>query len=76
MGKPLEASATCPFDVTLSNGETRAFDVPFTDHQKICCCGSCQEGYVSDWNMVTIALPPSFDASPFPPFDASDAALD
>lgn len=74
-GSLLDSAATCHFEVVLSNGDTESFEVPFTDHQKFCCCGSCQEGYVAQWTTVTISL--ALDASPFPSVDASsDAAVE
>jgi hypothetical protein len=66
-------SETCPVDIHLSNGEHFTFDVPFTQHCKACCCGSCTEGFEAAWDAVDAsAPPPPPDASPFPPSDASD----
>jgi hypothetical protein len=69
-----DQSETCPVDIHLSDGEHFAFDVPFTHHFKVCCCGSCTEGFEAAWDTVDASAPaPPPDASPFPASDASDA---
>jgi hypothetical protein len=70
-GSPLQSPATCHFDITASDGTTHAFDVPFTYFQRECCCGPCIEGYTGNWTKVTLTLPYTPDASPFPPYDAA-----
>jgi len=77
VGDLLEESKTCHVDVVLSNGDDFAFDVPFTNRFKQCCCGSCVEGFEATWQAVDASAPPPLpDASPFPLIDASDASAD
>ena len=56
----LAKKATCHFDITLDDGETIAFDVPFTKDTQSCCCGNCMTVEAADWSPPTISAPPGY----------------
>ena len=65
----LDKPATCHFEVTLDDGETIGFDVPFTKDGKSCCCGDCVTVKTTDFAPLAIDAPPGY-------VPASDAGAD